>query len=365
MRVTRNQMFVSVVICACVYFCIDDPSYHLTTTPGICDAFVTMSNDTTPLIRSTDKVTVVIMSFHASRANNLRLALTQYQGYVSVIDRIVFVWNNPTCPPPSTPEVSGGVEVLTMCVQTSSMNNRFRVSSYCRTRAVVQVDDDVLLDENAFHELLRAHKRQPKRLIGIDRRYATRDGQYHLSHTGKIRDNLPLVIGKTWIVDVGYYQRYLGETQMVDMVTKERNCDDIVFNYVVMYYGGQSSAFIDFDKGRRKLLPEPHALSWSFRWFSRRSACVKEISNYYGPHEVTRMFFNAHNPTTMDKVNNTAFYGALAFRDAFTSMEYLVMAVRMTAMALSVLFVVSVALLQVKRLTRKQENTEEQSQTIC
>jgi len=219
------------------------------------------------------KTTIVMLSYSTKRFENLETILPNYVNMSSVLDKIVFVWNNPKENPPKFPEGSVPIEVY---YRNNSLNNRYDVKPYkIKTPAVLTVDDDVWLEESLIREMIETQKIHEERLIGLYTRRAY-NASYQFS-SGHPR----LVIGQTII-----WNRNFGDWYTNDEFIQRSNddpdyfgCDDIAFNALIQAQTGEDAMAVR-KRGRLHELSFVGGLSSQRKWYKKRSKCVK----YYGEH---------------------------------------------------------------------------------
>ena len=201
--------------------------------------YVTMVNETPtalaafPVNGTYSAFTVVIMSF-ALRINTLRTVIDHYSRCPSVVE-VVVVWNGDT--PPEGGVLRVRVPVRVRLEGTTSLNNRFKPDPLLTTRAVLSLDDDILLScadvEAAFLEW-RLH---PEGLVGFLPRLLSASPAKYLSEretlaAGKFNALLTGAVfldGERWFAAFWADENAAGR----EMVDARFNCEDVLMNFVV------------------------------------------------------------------------------------------------------------------------------------
>ena len=220
-----------------------------------------------------DKTTVVMLGYSIKRFKNLKKILPNYVNYSNTIDKIVFIWNNPKENPPDFPK---GVVPIELYYRNNSLNNRYNINDYkVKTKTVLTLDDDVLLNSSLIREMIELQKVNPDRLIGSNLRSA-QNGNYLFS-------NKPprLAIGQSLIWRLTFGEWYSND-QFIQKSNNEADyigCDDIAINALIQYRTGKDAISVS-KKGRLHLLSFIDGLSMKKHWLKKRDRCVK----YYGRH---------------------------------------------------------------------------------
>lgn len=191
----------------------------------------------------------------------------------SVLDKIVFVWNNQEELPPKFPE---GPVPIELYQRNNSLNNRYDVEPYnIKTPTVLTVDDDVWLEETLIRDMIETQKIHEERLIGLGiRRAYNSTYQFSSKHPR-------LVIGQT-IMWNKHFGKWYTNDEFIQRSNNDRDyfgCDDIAFNALIQAQTGEDAIAVR-KKGRLHELSFIGGLSLQRKWLKKRSKCVK----YYGQH---------------------------------------------------------------------------------
>ncbi|VDI14797.1 Hypothetical predicted protein [Mytilus galloprovincialis] len=220
-------------------------------------------------------VTVVLMGYSTKRFPNYNEILPAYTKY-QMIDQILLLWNNKNASFTSNIDLP---KLTFIQSEVNSMNNRFNVSQYIRTDAVLVIDDDVLISEALLSLMLLRWSENPSRLVGISRdmRYVNSMNEYIVR--GK---NPSLTIGKTMLFHRKYLVKYMQDTKLVDWNSK-RYCEDISMNALIFKETNLRPLFVPMSaQGSRKDLSEVDGASVvDTKWALRRTECVQWAAQYF------------------------------------------------------------------------------------
>jgi hypothetical protein len=95
---------------------------------------------------------------------NLKLFVERYSRCESVRE-IVVVWNKGN--PPSSAAFDSTVPVRIRVEETNSLNNRFRVDPLIKTRAVFDLDDDIMMTCTDLEKGFKVWREHPERMVGF------------------------------------------------------------------------------------------------------------------------------------------------------------------------------------------------------
>ena len=155
--------------------------------------------------------------------------------------------------------------------------------------SVLTVDDDVQLSMPLIERMIAAHTREPTRLLGLDARSYTADGQYSFN---ALPNRPVLVIGKTMLGPAEMGVKYTADASIQDFNDDQRyfGCDDIARILWPKGTVGLEALVIPMDtKHGRDDLPESDGLSTQYisgfhrfiswfqgdKWPAKRTDCVK------------------------------------------------------------------------------------------
>lgn len=177
--------------------------------------------------------TLLAMTYDA-RIWNLKMYVNHYSRCASVRE-IVVVWNKGSAPDPD--EMDSAVPVRIRVEKRNSLNNRFRPDPSIKTKAVLELDDDIMMSCNDLERGFKIWRENPERLVGFYPRLVTgppalkyRPEKHARKHNGY---NM-ILTGAAFVDHEVAFERYWGKAaetgrQMVDEVF---NCEDVLMNFL-------------------------------------------------------------------------------------------------------------------------------------
>ncbi|CAC5416571.1 EXT2 [Mytilus coruscus] len=220
-------------------------------------------------------VTVILMGYSSRRLKNYDLILPAYI-HMTIINQIIFIWNNRN--KSFTPEIDSP-KFTFIKAEVNSMNNRFNVSQYVYTDAVLIIDDDVLISESLLSLLVLRWSENMDRLVGVSRdmRFVNSKNEYLVQ--GK---EPSLVIGKTMLFHRKYLQKYIQDKALVEWNDK-RFCEDISMNALIFKETKLKPLFVSMTahSSRRNLSDTDGASIIDKNWSLRRTECVQWVAGYF------------------------------------------------------------------------------------
>jgi hypothetical protein len=153
---------------------------------------------------------------------------------------ILIVWNQGAPPQPSRDFPAAAVPVRVRVEPRNSMNNRFRPDPGIKRRAVLSLDDDILVPCADVEAAFATWRRHPARLVGFYPRLAEPDApggplRYHGEPAAAARGRYNLVLAGAAFMDAdaffpAYWAPALAPARA--LVDELRNCDDLLMNFV-------------------------------------------------------------------------------------------------------------------------------------
>lgn len=224
------------------------------------------------------EVSVVLMGYSTKRIPNYESILKVYLN-MKMIKTIVLIWNNKHDNFSSKYDLS---KITFVYPDDNSMNNRFNVSQYITTDAVLLIDDDVVMSEPLLRHMLLGWTKNVNRLVGVDSdmRFVSAKNEYKIEGRRAV-----IAIGKTMLLHRKYLQQYMNDKQLVKW-NKGRFCEDISMNGLITNITGLKPLFVKQTATRnRQNLPEIDGLSITRTgWLLRRTECVRFVSNHFNIH---------------------------------------------------------------------------------
>lgn len=178
--------------------------------------------------------TLVTMTYEA-RLWNLKMYVKHYSQCASVKE-ILVVWNKGQPPNPDT-DFDSAVPVRIRVEDKNSLNNRFKPDSHIKTRAVLELDDDILMTCDDLERAFSSWRHHPERIVGFyprlvsgsplkyrNERYARSKNGYNMILTGAAFVDSEKAFLKYWSQEA---------KQGRSLVDELFNCEDILFNYMI------------------------------------------------------------------------------------------------------------------------------------
>ncbi|CAC5416562.1 EXT2 [Mytilus coruscus] len=220
-------------------------------------------------------VTVILMGYSPRRLNNYDLILPAYV-HMPITNQIILIWNNRNIS--FTPKIDSS-KITFIKAKVNSMNNRFNVSQYVHTDAVLIIDDDVLISDSLLSLMLLRWSENIDRLVGIstDKRFVNSKNEYLVQ--GK---EPSLVIGKTMLFHHKYLQKYMQDKALVEWNDK-RFCEDISMNALIFKETKLKPLFVPMTahSSRRNLPDIDGASIIDKNWLIHRTECVQWAAEYF------------------------------------------------------------------------------------
>ncbi|MCO5556846.1 hypothetical protein L7F22_010400 [Adiantum nelumboides] len=178
--------------------------------------------------------TMVTMTYE-ERLWNLKMYIRHYSRCASVRE-IVVVWNKGQPPNPDT-DFDSAVPVHIRVEEKNSLNNRFKPDPQIKTRAVFELDDDILMTCDDLERAFKAWRNHPERVVGFyprlndgsplkyrNERYARAKKGYNMILTGAAFIDGELAFPKYWSQEAD---------QGRALVDELFNCEDILLNFIM------------------------------------------------------------------------------------------------------------------------------------
>ncbi|KAF9597045.1 hypothetical protein IFM89_015236 [Coptis chinensis] len=188
--------------------------------------------------------TLVTMTYDA-RLWNLKMYVKHYSRCSSVKE-IVVIWNKGK--PPKLSDLDSVVPIRIRVEKQNSLNNRFKVDPLIKTRAVLELDDDIMMRCDDVERGFRVWREHPDRIVGFyprliggsplkyrDEKYARARGGYNMILTGAA------------FIDKNFaFKRYWSEEAKAgrELVDRYFNCEDVLLNF--LYVNASSSRTVEY-----------------------------------------------------------------------------------------------------------------------
>ncbi|GMP22462.1 hypothetical protein CsSME_00000479 [Camellia sinensis var. sinensis] len=197
-----------------------------------------------PLNGHYSQFTMLTMTYDA-RLWNLKMYVKHYSRCSSVRE-IVVVWNKGN--PPELDEFDSAVPVRIRVENQNSLNNRFKMDPMIKTRAVLELDDDIMMPCDDLERGFKVWRGHPDRIVGFYPRFINgprlryRGEKYARRHKGY---NV-ILTGAAFVDSTVAFQRYWSAEAKAgrEMVDKNFNCEDVLLNY--LYANASSSKTVEY-----------------------------------------------------------------------------------------------------------------------
>ncbi|CAN6457151.1 unnamed protein product [Victoria cruziana] len=228
--------------------------------------------------------TMLTMTYEA-RLWNLKLYIKHYSRCSSVRE-IVVVWNKGYPPDPN--EFDSAVPIRIRVEKHNSLNNRFKIDPMIKTRAVLELDDDIMMTCNDLERGFRVWRENPERLVGFyprlvdgkplkyrNERYARKMNGYNMILTGAAFMDKEIA-----------FERYWSEMAREGraMVDRFFNCEDVLMNF--LYANMSSTRTVEYVHAAWAIDTSKLSTSAISRdteeHYRKRTNCLMKFSEIYG-----------------------------------------------------------------------------------
>ncbi|GMG99453.1 hypothetical protein Nepgr_001293 [Nepenthes gracilis] len=247
-----------------------------------------------PLKGHYSQFTLLTMTYDA-RLWNLKMYVKHYSRCTSVRE-IVIVWNKGT--PPEPGDFDSVVPVRIRVEKSNSLNNRFRIDPLIVTRAVLELDDDIMMTCNDIERGFKVWRKHPDRIVGFYPRLITgtplmyQAEKYARRHKGY---NM-ILTGAAFMDNQLAFRRYWSEQARPGrmVVDKYFNCEDVLLNF--LYANASSSRAVEYvrpawaiDTSKFSSVAISRDTNMHYRV---RSKCLSNFSQLYGSLSDRKIEFN-------------------------------------------------------------------------
>ncbi|OAY79067.1 Glycosyltransferase family protein 64 protein C5 [Ananas comosus] len=229
--------------------------------------------------------TMITMTYEA-RIWNLKLYVKHYSRCESVKE-IVVVWNKGN--PPNTDEFDSVVPVRIRVEELNSLNNRFKVDPLIKTRAVLELDDDIMMTCNDVEKGFRVWREHPDRIVGFyprlidgsplkyrNEKYARGKNGYNAILTGAAFMDSEFAFEKYWSEDGREGRAF---------VDQSFNCEDLLMNF--LYANSSSERTVEYVHPAWAIDTSKLSASAISRntqvHYDIRTKCLSKFAALYGP----------------------------------------------------------------------------------
>lgn len=230
--------------------------------------------------------TLVTMTYEA-RLWNLKLFIKHYSRCASVRE-IVVIWNKGK--PPSPEDFDSAVPVRVRAEEHNSLNNRFRVDPAIKTRAVLELDDDIMMTCGDVEMGFKAWRQHPERLVGFyPRLLEGKPPKYRDERHARQRNGYNAILtGAAFMDGEAAFRRYWSEAaaQGRRIVEESFNCEDVLMNFLYANASGSARTVeyvhpawaIDTSKFSAAAISRNTQAHYDVR-----TGCLSKFSAIYGP----------------------------------------------------------------------------------
>ncbi|XVE75493.1 hypothetical protein DITRI_Ditri12bG0097900 [Diplodiscus trichospermus] len=239
--------------------------------------------------------TLLTMTYEA-RLWNLKMYVKHYSRCSSVKE-IVVVWNKGI--PPKLSDLDSAVPVRIRVENRNSLNNRFKMDPFIKTRAVLELDDDIMMTCDDVERGFRVWRQHPDRIVGFYPRFV--DGS-RLEYRGekyarKNKGYNMILTGAAFIDGQLAFKRYWSEQAKAgrEVVDKYFNCEDVLLNF--LYANASSSKTVEYVRPAWAIDTSKFSGAAISRntnvHYKIRSDCLTKFTNMYGSLTGRRWEFDA------------------------------------------------------------------------
>ncbi|KAJ6727349.1 EXOSTOSIN HEPARAN SULFATE GLYCOSYLTRANSFERASE -RELATED [Salix purpurea] len=197
-----------------------------------------------PLNGHYSQFTLLTMTYDA-RLWNLKMYVKHYSRCSSVKE-IIVVWNKGR--PPRSSDLDSAVPVWIRVEDQNSLNNRFKKDPMLKTRAVLELDDDIMMRCDDIERGFNVWRQHPDRIVGFYPRLISgsplkyRAEKYARRHKGY---NM-ILTGAAFMDHTVAFERYWSNEAKAgrELVDRYFNCEDVLLNY--LYANASSSQTVEY-----------------------------------------------------------------------------------------------------------------------
>nr|XP_027104872.1 glycosyltransferase family protein 64 protein C5-like [Coffea arabica] len=197
-----------------------------------------------PLNDHYSQFTLLTMTYDA-RLWNLKMYIKHYSRCSSVRE-IVVVWNKGKRPELS--EFDSAVPVRIREEEENSLNNRFKMDPKIKTRAVLELDDDIMMTCDDIERGFKVWREHPDRIVGFYPRLVNGSPlKYRAEKHARRHNGYNMILtGAAFMDGRMAFERYWSKEAMAgrQVVQKYFNCEDVLLNY--LYANASSSQTVEY-----------------------------------------------------------------------------------------------------------------------
>ncbi|VFQ83679.1 unnamed protein product [Cuscuta campestris] len=237
-----------------------------------------------PLNGHYSQFTLLTMTYDA-RMWNLKMYIKHYSRCSSVRE-IVVVWNKGK--PPRASDFDSAVPVRIRVEEENSLNNRFRPDPLVKTRAVLELDDDIMMTCDDVERGFSVWRQHPDGIVGYYPRLVSAGPPLEYRperHARKHNGYNMILTGAAFLDARTAFRRYWSEEASAgrEVVDAVFNCEDVLLNYL---YANASSVTVEYVKPVWAMDMSKFsgvAISGNTQaHYHVRSGCLRKFSEIYG-----------------------------------------------------------------------------------
>ncbi|KAJ3694999.1 hypothetical protein LUZ60_000376 [Juncus effusus] len=238
--------------------------------------------------------TMVTMTYEA-RLWNLKVYIEHYSKCESVRE-IVVIWNKGA--PPDESKFDSAVPVRIRVEKVNSLNNRFKPDPLIKTKAVLELDDDIMMTCNDVEKGFRVWRENPRRIVGFYPRLIDGDLVYRNERFARGKNKYNLILTGAAFLDREFaFEKYWSEEAKKgrEFVHENFNCEDLLMNYL---YANSNYSYnndnLDFSERIVEYVHPAWAIDTSKlskvaisrntqKHYDVRTKCLNKFKELYGP----------------------------------------------------------------------------------
>ncbi|KAF3539056.1 hypothetical protein F2Q69_00018396 [Brassica cretica] len=228
--------------------------------------------------------TLATMTYDA-RLWNLKMYVKHYSRCPSVKE-ILVIWNKG--PPPELTELNSAVPVRIRVEKLNSLNNRFSIDPLIKTRAVLELDDDIMMPCDTIEKGFRVWREYPERLVGYYPRFVDETMSYSAEKFARSHNGYNMILTGAAFMDVGFaFGLYQSEKARLgrEFVDEQFNCEDVLLNFLYANVSGLGKA-VEYVRPSLAIDTSKFsgvAISGNTNdHYRKRSKCLRKFSDLYG-----------------------------------------------------------------------------------
>ncbi|KFK24896.1 hypothetical protein AALP_AA8G038800 [Arabis alpina] len=228
--------------------------------------------------------TLATMTYDA-RLWNLKMYVKHYSRCPSVKE-IVVIWNKG--PPPELTDLDSAVPVRIRVERLNTLNNRFNIDPLIKTRAVLELDDDIMMPCDDIEKGFRVWREHPERLVGFYPRFVDQTMTYSAEKFARSHNGYNMILTGAAFMDAGLaFGVYQSDKAKIgrEFVDKQFNCEDVLLNFLYANASGSGKAV---EYVRPSLAIDTSKFSGvaisgnTNQHYKKRSECLRRFSDLYG-----------------------------------------------------------------------------------